>query len=75
MGDWKGVRYGTKKPLELYNLNTDLGEITNLAPQQPAVVKRIEKIMQTAHRDTKHWPIREEGTPGVTDWSKGTGKK
>ena len=39
------------------------------------MVKRIEKIMQTAHRDTKYWPIREEGTPGVTDWGKGTDKK
>ena len=74
MGDWKAVRYGTKKPLELYNLKSDLGETTNLAAQQPAVVKRIEKIMQTAHRDTKYWPIREAGTPGVTDWSTGTNK-
>ena len=75
MGDWKAVRYGTRQPLELYNLKLDLGETTNLAAQQPGVVKRIEKIMQTAHRDTQYWPIREEGTPGVTDWSKGAGKK
>ena len=69
MADWKGVRYGTKKPVELYNLKLDLGETTNIASQHPDVVSRIENIMKTAHQDNEFWKIREEGIPGVTDWN------
>jgi uncharacterized sulfatase len=67
---WKGVRYGTKKPLELYKIVTDPGETTNVAGQFPAVVQTIERILRKAHQDNKYWPIREEGIPGVTDWIK-----
>lgn len=60
MGDWKGVRYGTRQALELYDLKTDLGEANNVATQHPEVVARIERIMQTAHVDSELWPVREK---------------
>ena len=49
-GKWKGVRTAENGPLELYDLSTDLGETRNLAPDTPAVVHRLEKLMQDAHR-------------------------
>jgi arylsulfatase A-like enzyme len=59
LGNWKGVRHGTKKPLELYDLAADIGEKKNLAADHPDVVKRIEAIMAQEHTETPHWPSRE----------------
>ena len=70
VGDWKGVRLGTMKPLELYNLRADIGETHNVAASHPDVVKRLEKLLANARSENKYWPIREQGISGVTDWSK-----
>ena len=59
LGDWKGVRFGTKEPLALYDLATDIGEKTNVAATHPDVVARIEAIMAEAHTETEHWPSLE----------------
>ena len=68
VGDWKGVRLGINKPLELYDLKTDIGETNNVAAQHPDLVKRLVKTITDARTETKHWPLREEGADGVTDW-------
>ena len=59
MGDWKAVRLGLEKPLELYNLRNDLGEQINIAQQHPDVVARIETILKTARTESEHWPARK----------------
>jgi arylsulfatase A-like enzyme len=59
LGDWKAVRLGTKKPIELYDLKTDIGEARDVAAQHPEVVKRIEEYLKTARVDSEIWPIRE----------------
>lgn len=52
-GKWKGIRRNVnrnrKAPIELYNLETDIGETTNIADQHPDVVKKIERMMDDAH--------------------------
>ncbi|MBM3748284.1 MAG: arylsulfatase [Acidobacteria bacterium] len=60
LGDWKGVRLGLNRPLELYNLRTDIGEKDNVAAQNPAVVHRIEEILRTARTESSEWPVREK---------------
>jgi uncharacterized sulfatase len=60
--DWKGVRLGTKQPLELYDLNTDLGETNNLAADNPKIAAKLEKLLKSARRENPLWPIKE--TPG-----------
>jgi arylsulfatase A-like enzyme len=47
-GIWKGVRPAAGKPLELYQLDEDIGEQNNVAAQHPEVVKRLEELMQAA---------------------------
>lgn len=43
---------GKPKPLEklLYNLETDIGEETNLAAEKPEIVEELEKLMQASWR-------------------------
>jgi arylsulfatase A-like enzyme len=48
MGEWKAVRAKPGAPLELYNLRQDPGETTNLAPQNPRVVARLDEYLKNA---------------------------
>lgn len=51
-GDWKLIRYNVSIPekttTELYNLKTDLGEETNVAVQNPKMVKEMLEIMKNS---------------------------
>jgi arylsulfatase A-like enzyme len=58
-GDWKGIRGGRKKPIELYNLAKDIGERDNVASANPQVVARIEKLMETSRVDSRDFPVKE----------------
>lgn len=56
-GPWKGIRLGLNKPLALFNLDTDLGETTDVALRNPGVVRDLEAILTRAHVDSPDWPI------------------
>jgi len=58
MGDWKGVRLAIGKPIELYNLEKDIGEKSNIAGERPDVVAKIEEIMRQAHLDSPYYRVR-----------------
>lgn len=51
-GDWKAVKYKVLKessrPLELYNLKEDIGEVNDLAEEYPDIVKEMEEILKAA---------------------------
>lgn len=56
MGDWKGVKYNVKSDsarIELYNLQSDPFETTNVADANPRVVKKIDQILQTARTESE----------------------
>jgi len=40
--EWKLIRFQNNEPAELYNLSSDLGELTNLAKKFPKKVKELE---------------------------------
>ena len=49
MGNWKALRNGEDAPLELYDLEQDLGETTNVAESNPEVAERLAAILDEAH--------------------------
>ncbi len=59
MGRWKAVRHGADQPLELYDLETDLSEETDVADEHPEVVARIEEYLKTARTESSLWPLEE----------------
>ena len=58
MGAWKAVRPAKDAPLELYDLDTDPAEATNVAAAHPDVVQRIETYLKAARTDSAQWPIK-----------------
>jgi uncharacterized sulfatase len=63
MGRWKGIRFGgTKEPIELYDLDVDIGETDNVAEDHPEIVARMDSIMKEARENsefTAFWPLPE----------------
>ncbi|MDZ7718327.1 MAG: arylsulfatase [Balneolaceae bacterium] len=63
-GDWKAVRLDVrenrKAPIELYNLELDLGEENNIAEQHPDVVAKMDSIFQVEHVPSETFPLFNE---------------
>ena len=60
-GKWKAVKNGVDSPLELYDLEADLGETTNVAAEHPDIAVRMAEILEEAHAEArphhrKWWP-------------------
>ena len=58
-GDWKAVRNGPSKPIELYDLKTDVTESKNLASENPELVAKAASLMKAAHTDDPNWLMRD----------------
>ncbi len=75
-GNWKAVRNGQDRPLELYDLAADAGETRDLAATKPELIARAEAFMKTAHAPDPNWPLSGRAThrpSGAT--KKKSGKK
>ena len=56
MGRWKAVRQPMLTgQIELYDLDADVGETTDVAAEHPEVVAEIERIMEQAHTPSPLW--------------------
>lgn len=56
-GNWKAVRNGIKKPIEIYDLQQDSAESKNLAASRPDLVTKAQAIFLEAHRSDPNWPL------------------
>jgi arylsulfatase A-like enzyme len=58
IGPWKGVKKPMfTGPIELYNLEEDLGEELNVADEYPEILEKIEACMRAAHTPSELWKI------------------
>ncbi len=54
--DWKAVRPGPGKPVELYDLSKNLAETNNLAADHPELVAKAVEMMAQARTPHPLWP-------------------
>jgi arylsulfatase A len=59
-GDWKAVRNGPSKSIEIYDLKNDVGETMDLASQKPELASKAESLMAAAHADDSNFPMRDK---------------
>jgi arylsulfatase A-like enzyme len=64
MGKWKGIRLKPEGPLELYDLDKDVGETKNVAEQHPYVAAAVVNYLKVARTESPHWPIRRKKPQG-----------
>jgi len=57
-GDWKAVRNNPQKPIELYALETDIGEKNDVAAQNAPVVQKVAELMKSLRVDSPDFPVR-----------------
>ena len=59
--NWKYIKLNVNKTdkvvAELYNLTADPSEKNNVAGKFPAVVKKLDAMMLSAHKPGKDWPL------------------
>lgn len=65
-GDWKAVRPGADRPVELYNLANDIGETKDVAPENSGVVARMEKYLKEARTESPLYPVAKPKPPATT---------
>lgn len=56
-GNYKAVKNGPRAEIELYNLDTDPGETTNLAADNPDLVAKAKTLMAEARTPDPLWPL------------------
>ncbi len=59
MGKWKAVRLAPSRPLELYNLEADIGERYNIAGRHPEVVAQAKELLSQARTNEPAWPLSD----------------
>jgi arylsulfatase A len=63
MGRWKAVRHHIDGDIELYDLETDIGEQQNVAHDHSTVITRISEIMRSARTESDLFPLDRERSP------------
>ena len=53
MGHWKAIRDGKDEPLELYDLDRDIGETVDVAAENPEIISKIENYLATARTEPR----------------------
>jgi arylsulfatase A-like enzyme len=64
-GKWKGIRLNVSKkpdgPIEVYDLENDLAEKTNIADENPEIVAKFKEIFREAHTPSTIFSALDKG--------------
>lgn len=64
MGPWKALRLNCFRapdgPMQLFNLEQDLGETRDVAAEHPEIVEQAQSILEREHHDSPYWDFREK---------------
>ncbi|MFC1596954.1 arylsulfatase [Planctomycetota bacterium] len=60
-GNWKAIRTRPQRPIELYDLKSDVGEETDLAAAKPDLAAKAERYFETSRTDDPNWPLKAKG--------------
>jgi arylsulfatase A-like enzyme len=60
MGKWKAVRVAPSRAIELYSLNSDIGEEDNIAERHPDIVAKAKEIMDNVRTGADVWPLKDK---------------
>lgn len=60
MDQWKAVRPDTDAPVEIYDLEQDIGEENNVADTHDGLVTRAKALFDSARTTSPHWKTPEE---------------
>lgn len=55
--NWKAVRNGIDRPVEIYDLSMDAAESNDLSGTRQDLVEKALSIFQEAHRPDPNWPL------------------
>lgn len=58
MGRWKAIRKNVDGDVEVYDLQTDIGETRDVAAQHPGLVEKARTLFRTARTDSEDWPVK-----------------
>ena len=56
-GDWKAVKNGPKRAIELYDLASDPGESRDVAAGHPEEVAKAAEMLETSRTANPDWPL------------------
>ena len=56
VGEWKAVRNNSGRPVELYDMKTDIGETRDVSAANPRVIERAAHLMSTLRSDSPLFP-------------------
>ncbi len=56
-GDWKAVKNGPSRPIELYDLATDTAESKDLAAAKPEIAARAAALLTSCRTEHPDWPL------------------
>lgn len=59
-GKWKGITYSLQDKMQLYDLENDPSEETNLAEKYPDIVDELKNIIKETRTLSDYWPIDEK---------------
>lgn len=60
MGKWKAVQSRRRGTLELFDVETDIGEMNDVSDDYPSVLNRMKSLFISARTESEHWPTEAQ---------------